>query len=211
MTNPQLRGLHSAKPLTSQTRATPSRFCWWSPPPKLCSPGDPHTQFQSSISHRRPAVGGRALPSLPRLFKVSSGPTNRSPARAPTALLSRMAAFLRRIPSPLPASFLDAPTGDPCHPRPPFSLGPGPLPVTAPPPRPTPSPAFSARAAPGLPGFPHFFRTPKGVRSIPESPRPSGQVVTGHPLLRDPRCSYLPQETTSHTHRSPVSVPYPTS
>ncbi|XDA78651.1 hypothetical protein R6Z07M_008686 [Ovis aries] len=157
----------------------------------------------------QPAVGGRALPSLPKLFKVSSGPSNRSPARAPTALLSRMASFLRRIPRPLPASFLHILTGTPGAlglPSPSdlgHSQSPGPPHHRHPPP---PATSFLRSGRSRTSRVPTFFLTPKGVRSIPASPRPSDQIVTGHSLLRDPRRSRLPRNLPlTRTGRRSVS------
>ncbi|XP_068822478.1 uncharacterized protein [Capricornis sumatraensis] len=115
-------------------------------------------------------------------------------------------------PPPPPCLFPPHPHWDPCRPWPPFSLGPGPLPIsrspTPPPPPPPPSFLRSGRSRTSR--VPTFFLTPKGVQSIPASPRPSDQVVTGHSLLRDPRRSRLPRNLPlTRTGRRSVSQTRP--
>lgn len=160
-------------------------------------------------------MGGRALRFLP---KCSRSPLVR-PAldpqllNSPGALLPPTATFLGRVPSPLPA-FPQRPCLDPGR----FlSPGPQPLSVSLLPRTPAtpsfPNPQISARAAPGLPGFP---RT-----SCPGSSRvtlPSDQVVTGHlgsPLSLGPQPIPSPQGSIRliHTraHTTAISAPDPRS
>ena len=105
LTNPQLRGLHSAKPLTSQTRATPSRFCWWFFSPKtLLSRGSSHpvpVQYLPSQT----SGGGQGAPVPPQAVQGLQRSDQPKPRQSSHSAALADGRFSQENPQPPPCLF----------------------------------------------------------------------------------------------------------